>query len=524
MNGRKRFVETLHATSLQNSTSPLRALFPLWGALLTVAVIHSGSLGNRLVADSFVFVAPHTFIGTCAYFFTSIIPPEWESLWLRPIPMFLFWLDSKLWPGTVWGPHLTNIILHVVNTWLIWEIVRFMQSGVRTHEQAPPGGLPAFIAALVYGLHPLTVGAVAWIAARFDVMSITFGLAGLFMWLKYDTGIHGKRGPVGATVLLLLSILSKEQGVVFLAVCLLISSQRFFTGKNDRRKALKSMVLPVLLPGLYIIYRLFIFSGMGGYLTARHGLNFLIPFYYLFASLFPFMNSMPGWTVSWTLSVAVILLGATVAFMWKSPDVETLHAASLRMNTMYTVAALALFIIGLATTAPHAGMTLEQIMGHAESRFALIPITGLALLAGIAAHVFVRMTFQRRAVLAFLFIIGTAALWRTDVQIQSWRNAGLTAESIIRQTLEIAPSPPQGSHLIFLDVPRNNDQYAYIFGIGLKEALIQRYGGRQDMEIIRYPKREDLGTAIPERDFVFQYHTDTGMLEKLKAVRKKRTE
>lgn len=498
---------------------------PLFGALLTVAVIHSGALENRLVADSFVFVAPHTFIGTCAYFFKSIIPPEWESLWLRPIPMFLFWLDSKLWPGTVWGPHLTNIILHGINTWLIWEIVRFMRSDVRNREPSPPGGLPAFIAALVYGLHPLTVGAVAWIAARFDVMSITFGLAGLLMWLKYDAGIKRKRGPAGATFLLLLSILSKEQGVVFLAVCLLISSQRYFTGKNGSRKALKIMVLPVLLLGLYIIYRFFIFSGMGGYLTARHGLNFLIPFYYLFASLFPFLNSMPGWTVSWTLPVAVILLGATIAILWKSTGVETLHATSLlHIKRIYTLAALAMFIIGLVTTAPHAGMTFEQIMGHAESRFALIPITGLALLAGIAAHAFVRTAFLRRTVLALLFLTGTAALWRIDVQIQSWRSAGLTAESIIRQTLEIAPSPQQGSHLIFLDVPRNNDQYAYIFGVGLKEALVQRYGGRHDLEIIRYPQREDLGTAVPERDFVFQYHTDTGMLERLKGVRKPRTQ
>ena len=83
---------------------------------------------------------------------------------------------------------------------------------------------------------------------------------------------------------------------------------------------------------------------------------------------------------------------------------------------------------------------------------------------------------------------------------------------------------PQGSHLIFIDVPRNNDQYAYVFGIGLKEALIQRYGGRQDLVVIRFPKREDLGTAIPERDFVFQYHTDTGVLEKLRAVRKKKAD
>jgi hypothetical protein len=77
---------------------------------------------------------------------------------------------------------------------------------------------------------------------------------------------------------------------------------------------------------------------------------------------------------------------------------------------------------------------------------------------------------------------------------------------------------------MFLDVPRNNDQYAYIFGIGLKEALLPRYGGRQDLVIIRYPQREDLRTANPDRDFVFQYHPDTGVLEKLRAVRESRTQ
>ncbi len=488
----------------------------LWGTLLTVAVIHSGALGNRLVADSWVFVTPHTFFETCAYFFKSIIPPEWEALWLRPIPMFLFWLDTKLWPGTAWGPHLTNIILHIVNTWLIWEIVRFIQSGKRTGKSASPGGLPALAAALVYGLHPLTVGAVAWIAARFDLMCITFGLAALLMRLKYDAGIHGKRMPSGVTGMLLFSILSKEQGVVFLAVCVLISSLRFFSETTNRRKELKGMVFPCILLGLYFIYRIFIFSGIGGYQTsAVRGLNFLIPVYYFFAVLFPFLNSMPGWTVSWTLPVAVILLGATIAVTWKPID-----RGWSGIPRIYILSALALFIMGLMTTAPHAFMTFEHIMGHDESRFALIPITGLALLTGIGAHTFIRTPVLHRTALALIFIIGTAASWRIDVQIQAWRSAGLTAESIIRQTLELAPSPPPGSHLIFFDIPRNNDQNAYIFGIGLKEALGERYKGRRDLVIMRYPKREDLSSAIPERDFVFQYHKNTGILEKLKATRK----
>ena len=110
---------------------------------------------------------------------------------------------------------------------------------------------------------------------------------------------------------------------------------------------------------------------------------------------------------------------------------------------------------------------------------------------------------------------------RNDVQIQAWRNAGLTSDSIISQKLKLAPPPALNSKLIFIDIPRNNDQYAYIFGIGLQEALMFNYGLRDDITVIRYPKRKDFQTASPERDHVFQYHKSTGTLEKLTGVRKK---
>ena len=37
-------------------------------------------------------------------------------------------LENILLPGTSWLPHLTNILLHVLNVCLLWQVTRFMLS------------------------------------------------------------------------------------------------------------------------------------------------------------------------------------------------------------------------------------------------------------------------------------------------------------------------------------------------------------------------------------------------------------
>ncbi|MCE5250484.1 hypothetical protein LLG96_09730 [bacterium] len=490
-----------------------RDRFALAGAVTAVGLVYLASLRNLLVADDWVFVYPHTFAQTLAYFFKSIIPPEWQSLWLRPVPMLLFWLDSKLWPGTAWGPHLTNVLIHVVNVYLIWSIMRFMKSGTFNGSKTVIGGTPALVACLVYGLHPLSVGSVTWVGARFDVMSVTFGLLGLLLWLRRETELSGKKHTVAALLVLVAALLSKEQGIVFIMACFIVSLFGFVREKKPRRNY-SGLAALILLVALYTIYRLFIFSGLGGYLTARHGLSFTIPFYFLSVVLFPFLNIMPGWTLSWTFGASAVVLTAAAALLWKTVP-EDKH----RMPLLYPVIAFTIFATGLATTAPHVGMTVDQILGHAESRFVLIPIVGLALLSGLFVQAFVRTRLMHRALLVIIVFMGIAGAWRSDIQIQAWRKGGLIADSIISQTIALAPDPLPGSRLIFIDIPRNTDEYTYIFGIGLAEALKYRYG-RTDITVIRYPTRRDLGTAKPERDNVFQYHLSTGMLEKLTAVKK----
>jgi hypothetical protein len=487
-----------------------RILLP--GAMIIAALAHSMALGNFLVGDSWVFVYPRSFAQTLGYFFTSIIPPDGEAYWLRPLPMFTFWLENILLPGTSWLPHLTNILLHVLNVCLLWQVTRFMLSPKGKGET---GALAAFTACLVYGIHPLTVGSVDWVAARFDVASITFGLAGILAWMKWDAGVGGKRSLWWGTALLTGSLLSKEQGVTFFMAAFGLTFLRAIAPGKERRIRWEGFAIPAVIGMAYFFYRLIIFGGIGGYVTARNGVSIMPPVNYFIALFFPWPNLIDGWSFSWSFWAASALV---LVAGWLLRTAPAKPAGPVRRE--YLLTALALLALSLATTSPNPGLTLDKVVGHAESRFALIPVTAIALLAGLAAS-WIRTARAYRIALALVLVWGVAAAWRTTVQVQAWKAAGKVAHRIITETMQLVPDPNPNSTLILLDIPRNTGQYAYIFGIGLDYALMSAYG-RNDVRILRYPEREDLNHANPDRDAVVSFVEKTGHMERLRGTRTKR--
>jgi hypothetical protein len=500
---------------MMNKTWKKKENLLLAGCLSVTALVHLPILANYFVADSWVFMVPHSFLDNFTYFYKSMLPPEHNALWLRPIPMFSFWLDTVLWPDTICCPHAVNILFHLINVSLIWKIIRFMSGRLKMLQASPEAGFPALAACLVYGLHPLTVGSVGWVAARFDVMSVTFGLAGMLMWLKWDSGASRKRYLVWSLLLFLLSIFSKEQGIVFSAACFVMSLIRVGTLKKERRRILKGLTVLSLMAVVYILYRLIIFRGIGGYIAVESRLSIYPPLYYLLTLVYPYLNVLPGWTFSWTFGVAVIVIITIGIFLWKKPPRK-----AIRIPLIYFVCAAALCAFGLATTATSPGLTFERVLDHTESRFALNSIAGLSLMVGIAVNKASVSSFIYRIILGLTIIWSITAAWRTDIQIQAWKDAGDRASAIVQDTLRMAPDPPLNSRLYFIDIPLANDQWAYIFGIGLKEALLLKYKTRSDITVIRFPKREDLLMANPERDFIFRYVKSKGRLERLHAKKK----
>jgi Flp pilus assembly protein TadD len=106
--------------------------------------------------------------------FSSFKAANWHPLtWLSHM------VDCQIYGLAPWGHHLTSLLLHALNTLLAYVVFRRI-TGVTGR---------AFIVALLFGLHPLRVESVAWVAERKDVLSTAFWLLTLWAYAKYvETG------------------------------------------------------------------------------------------------------------------------------------------------------------------------------------------------------------------------------------------------------------------------------------------------------------------------------------------------
>src|SRR6185312_228807 len=79
--------------------------------------------------------------------------------------------------------YLTNILIHVANNFLVFLL--FIMLAVRL--KVPENGqfVIACFGALLFGVHPMHVESVSWLAERKDVLYAFFYLFGLIAYLKY---------------------------------------------------------------------------------------------------------------------------------------------------------------------------------------------------------------------------------------------------------------------------------------------------------------------------------------------------
>ena len=85
-------------------------------------------------------------------------------------------LDHQFYGLKPWGYHLTNVLLHAVNTVLLFLVLRRM-TGSQWRSLMVAG---------LFGLHPLRVESVAWICERKDVLSVLFWLLTLWAYTRYS--------------------------------------------------------------------------------------------------------------------------------------------------------------------------------------------------------------------------------------------------------------------------------------------------------------------------------------------------
>ena len=93
----------------------------------------------------------------------------------HPLTWLSLMLDDQLHGLNAGGYHLTNLILHIMSTLLLFWLFNRMTGAIWKS---------AFVAAL-FALHPLHVESVAWIAERKDVLSAFFWMLTLCLYVYY---------------------------------------------------------------------------------------------------------------------------------------------------------------------------------------------------------------------------------------------------------------------------------------------------------------------------------------------------
>ena len=97
-----------------------------------------------------------------------------EDYW--PLTNSLFWLQWRISASNPIGYHLVSWLLHLVSALLIWRILRILEI---------PG---AFLAALLFAMHPVNVQSVAWISEQKNALAMVFALMSILWYLKAEEG------------------------------------------------------------------------------------------------------------------------------------------------------------------------------------------------------------------------------------------------------------------------------------------------------------------------------------------------
>ncbi|HUI05696.1 MAG TPA: tetratricopeptide repeat protein [Verrucomicrobiae bacterium] len=283
------------------------ALIVLLTVVAYVPVLHGGFVfddhelitGNRMVKAS---------DGLYRFWFTS------ESPDYRPLTWSLWWSEWRLWDGRATGYHVVNVLLLAVNAVLVWLILRRLKvSG-------------AWLAAVVFAIHPVNVATGAWISEQKNTLSMLFYALAILLYLKFDE--EGRRGWYGLSVgAFFLALLSKT-AVVMLPVVLLgcgwwrhgrvrardwLYSLPYFVGSL-------ALALVTILQHQRALPVAFVRPGSFG---ARLAMAGQVPWFYLSKALLPvdLMLIYPKWEIDpsrWVSYVpGIILIGGLIVFWWK---------------------------------------------------------------------------------------------------------------------------------------------------------------------------------------------------------------
>jgi protein O-mannosyl-transferase len=329
----------------------------------------------------------------------------------HPLVTLSYAIEYSLFGLNPFAFHLTNIILHGLNSVLVAILVRSLTKKTTA----------VLVTGVLFAIHPLRVESVVWIAERKDVLSALFILLSFILYIQYRrTDKQSHFYCVAASFLC--ALLSKAMAVT---LPILFLAYDFFIDGSIHQKRLKEKI-PLFLISVAFGIIAMIGQYAGGIGPKDPSFNvfsslFLVPYGFLFYCikfLFPF-NLSPVYPYPETIGSTYPLL------FWLSPlIVVVLLYCFYRFfrRDRLLVFALSFYVIAILPVLQF--IPVGRMM--TADRFSYVPLVGLMLILGQGFHtLWIQMQnhLYRRFLLVVVSLCIAAGLWHlTRQQMSSWQS------------------------------------------------------------------------------------------------------
>ena len=395
---------------------------------LTLALYWPARTFGYINLDDFLYVAENPMVlgglngAGIRQAFTTVL----EQWWL-PLLWISYMADIAAFGMGPHGHHLTNVVLHAANAGLLFWVL-FRMTGSRW---------PSFFAAALFAWHPTRVEAVAWIAARKDVLSGLFFILALWAYARHAEQPSARRMRLVAAAMLA-GLMSKAILVVLPPILLLLDAWPLRRARWPRGAAAWAEWRPLLAEKWPVIGLAAVFAainlgthttgrGEGAPLSIAERLAMIAPNYFDYVQnvalplrlniVYP-ESEIVVWPFA--LLALAVLLGATwTVWRW-------------RERWPYGTVGWLWFLVALFPIVRGVRLGLAQY----ANRWSYLPLIGLGIALAWTAAEWSRSSRRRQALaLAAGGAVLALCLAGTRAELPRWRNS-LT---VFRRAAALAP-------------------------------------------------------------------------------------
>lgn len=370
------------------------------------------------------------------WMFTTFRMQNWH-----PMTWLSHGIDYAMWGLNPTGHHLTSVILHALNTFLVVIIAMRLLTEVSLKRSVSL--LPnqydkellftASVTGLLFALHPIHVESVAWVSERKDVLFAFFSLLSILSYLSYTSSVQKKKALlyILSQLFFILALMSKPMAVTLPGVLLILDIYplerlQWRSAFNRQSKILIEKIPFLLLSCFAAIMTLFAqqkeIASFKVTLLERIALAFKSLIFYLFkivwpiklAPLYPYPSDISFISFSYVSSL-IFVAGITIFCIW-----------SWKRHKVF----LAVWLYYVCTLLPVLGIIKVGQQAEAD-RYMYLPSIGPMLLMGLAmSRLWNIVSFDRkrlilRKVFTITFMIAIISILSvlTIDQIKVWRDS-----------------------------------------------------------------------------------------------------